>query len=335
MFPLPRQEPVELRRHPQKARHRPERQLQADGRGGIGVLEQNQEQRRQQGRGAVALPLEEGRRQQQDQHHAGAHHRRAAPGKNRVKHQQADHAPRQQLPAVAAHQQLHQRQQESAVHTGHRQDVQQPRLRQVPVGPVGEAGGVPRQDRAQKGRHIAAVKGIYLLPHGVAQPDGPPPGHVRRPAGDHRLSPLIGQQVDPLGGKGGDVVVPDAGGVSDLRRHLHSLARPQRQQLRTAIVHDFSRQALRLRGDPGAVVGGLRVIAQGQRQGALLPAQGLHRPLDVADIQPVPPQGQGQAGPRQQHPPAPDGRQKQPPPGQEERRPGAGQQPRTGQQVLG
>ena len=144
------QPPVELGRQPQQPHHRPEGQLQADGLRREGVVQQNQEQRRHQSRGRVALPAEQGRRRQKAQHHAGPHHRGRPASEHRVEDQRRDGCRRCQTPAVLSRKKAHHRQQIRAVHSADRQNVIDPRLGQIHVRLGGQFPFPARQQRQQK-----------------------------------------------------------------------------------------------------------------------------------------------------------------------------------------
>ena len=154
-FPAVHQQAVQPWRQEQDARHGGKGQLQADGRGGKGICQQNQEQGRKQGRGAVAVPAANRRSQQKGQHDAGAQDGGAPPGEGRVERQQRQSAQCRETTAVFSCQIGHQRQQEAAVHPGNRQNVVQSRLRQRRGALIGKPGLVSCQDGGQEPGFIA------------------------------------------------------------------------------------------------------------------------------------------------------------------------------------
>ena len=79
----------------------------------------------------------------------------------------------------------------------------------------------------------------------------------------------------------------------------------------------------------------LTLNAQGHGQYMLCVRQGLHRPLNLTHIQPVPAKGQRDAHPRQQQPPAPVPGNHEPAAGEQKSSHRAWQQPYGAQQILG
>ena len=268
---LPHQQVLDPRRQPQQPRHGPKGQLQTDGGRGEGIGQQNQKQGGGQRGGRVAVPLEQGRRQHEHHHDAGPDHRGAGAGEKRVKHQDGQRQRRHQTTPVPAGRQQDQGHQEAAVHPGHRQDVAQPRLRQVRPGLVRQAGGVSGEDGAQKGRHVSVEQRRHLGLHGPGRPGGPPPGRTGGAlAADGLVSPLVGQQEHSLGGEVGDGVLPEPGGVLELHPGRHRLSRPQVQQVLPAVVDHLAQgKAVQLHRHLGAVVRGDGVLQQGHGGGAL------------------------------------------------------------------
>ena len=65
-------------------------QLEADGRGGKGIAQQNHQQRHAQTGKGVAVPAEQGRQQQCDLHDAGTNHRGRQPHHIHIEQQHAD-----------------------------------------------------------------------------------------------------------------------------------------------------------------------------------------------------------------------------------------------------
>ena len=146
---------------------------------------------------------------------------------------------------------------------------------------------------------------------------------------------LISQQKDPLGGKGGDIVIPNAGCAAKAHECPHTLPGPQLQQFRSSIIGELSRKSLRTNSRLCAVVRGYSIVAQGHGQYMLCVRQGLHRPLNLTHIQPVPAKGQRDAPPRQQQPPAPVPGNHEPAAGEQKSSHRAWQQPYGAQQILG
>ena len=99
-------------------RHRQKRQLKPYVGRGKGVLYQNQQQGKAQSRGAVPLPVEQGRNLQQQDHYRGPHHRRGAA---RHSHKQKDQGNQHQssAPPASAKQQRQRPRQKGHMHTGH------------------------------------------------------------------------------------------------------------------------------------------------------------------------------------------------------------------------
>ena len=160
---------------------------------------------------------------------------------------------------------------------------------------------IPGEHGGENIRRVPGKQRADFLPHGPAQTNRPPAGACPAAVAGLYRSPAVGQQKHAPGGKGGHVVLPDAGGAFQIHIRGDGLSGLQAQKLLPAVVHQPPRQALRLYGGLGAV----GIVRQGHDQTPLCLRQGLHGPLDLAEVQPVIAKGQGQAHSRQQHPLAP------------------------------
>ena len=334
MFFLPCQSPVDPGRQPQKPRHRPEGQLQADRFDRKWIVHQNQKQRRQHCRRRVALPAEQGRRRQKAEHHAGPHHRGRRPGEGRIENQHRNGRCRSQTPPVLSREKAHQRQQIGTVHAADRQNVVDARFRKVHVRLNGQFPLPPRQQGQQKACVVPVKEGSDSLLHGAAQPGGPPPDGVRISLAEGRRSPAVSQQEHALGVEHRYIVIPDAGGALQIHVIRDPLARAQLQKGCVPVIGQPSRQALRLHRRLCTEAGLGGILRQGHGQGPLAIRQGLHGFADLPDIQPVPPQRQRRAHQTEDRPFPPTFRQKQRPKAQCKAHQATGQQPAARQQIL-
>ena len=172
------------------------------------------------------------------------------------------------------------------VHTG---------LGQIHIRLCRQSALLPRQQRQQKARIVAAKQRANPCLHSVSQPDRPPPGRALTPRTEAGCSPAVGHQEHTLGVEHRHIIVPNPGGTLQIDVLRHPLPGTKLQKRRIAVIDELSRQPLCPHRHLGAETG-LRGVVR-QRHGQCLPGgrQRLHRRADLPDIQPVPPQRQCRA----------------------------------------
>ena len=221
------------------------------------------------------------------------------------------------------------------MHAGHRQNVAQPRLGEGRVGFLRDLAPVAGQNGREKPGGVPGEEDLNPLSHGPGRPGGVPAGAVPGPLADLQVSPAIDQEEDPLGGEGGNVLVPDAGGVLEAGLSRDRLARNQVQQFPAAVEHRPAGQALQPDRRPCAEVALGGVAAEGGGDGFRPPRHRLGGPLDLAGVQPAPAQAQGQRREERHAPPPPLPGQRQGQNPQGKGRPGPQQYPAVPEEVLG
>ena len=214
--------------------------------GGIGIPQQQEEQRRPQRGTVVPLPAEEGRQLKQNDHNGGPHHRRGTPrhqteqGRHRDEHQGGE-------PPARPQQKGDEPRQKGQVHPGHRHRVGQAGTLEGGGKGISEAVPVPCDQRLhQRGRvpGEAPVDAVLQFP-------GPQGGPVPERDG---LRPLPAQQAvslccekDPLGGVVGDLLPRLAPvGQRTVGHGLHPVPGAQLSRLAVSKQQGGNRRPLRL-----------------------------------------------------------------------------------------
>ena len=223
----------------------------------------------------------------------------------------------------------------AAVHAGHRQNVVQPRLGEGRVGLFRDPAPVAGQNGRQESGGIPWEKDLDAFPHGPAHPGGKPAGTVPGPLPGLQIPPGIGQEKNAFGGEGGNILIPDAGGVVEPGLSSYGLAGRQVQQLLPGVEHRLAGNALHADLRPGAEIRFLGVAAEGGGEVRPPPRHFLGGPLDLAGVEPAPAQAQSQGGAEDHAPPPPFPGQELRQEAQRQRQPGARQYPAALENILG
>ena len=170
--------------------------------GGVGVLDQQQEQGEGQTGGRIGLPAQQRGQEQQPLHHHCPDHRGGAPHRQGVEGQQrqgqegsAAAVPPQELDGHPH--------QKGDVQAGDRHGMGQPGALEGPVVRVGQPGLVAGEEGPDQGRHLRREEGLHRPPQAPGPLGGPvSKGHPVRALHRQRLPIGVGPQEDAPGGAG-------------------------------------------------------------------------------------------------------------------------------------
>ena len=191
-------------RNQNQSQHSPEAQLQADALGGIGIPEQDHQQRRGQRGGRVGVPEKQRGQQQEKLHDARPHHRRRQAHHEHIHRQHGDAHCRQKPPPLGPHQERKQRQQKGAVQARHGKQVAHPRLGK-PGGEGGVyAGPIPQKLRPEdSGCGFVRPDPADRIAHCPGQVLGQIPHRSGASRGDIGKCIAVQQNKNAPGGEGG------------------------------------------------------------------------------------------------------------------------------------
>ena len=294
-------------RQPQKPGYGTEGQLQTDGCGRKGILQQDTPQCCCHSGGRIIVPPEQGRKTQKREHDAGPDYRGAPAGHQCVECQRRNGYQSTQ-PTAAEHDHVQKESQKAAVHAGDGKNMVDPGLGKIGLDLRRKRRLVSCQNAAQQRGGISGKQTGDTVHQGVPGPNRPPADGSGSAAGDPgRLCAFpcfIGQQKNALGGECGHIFIVDRCRAFQRDGRLHALAGRELQQIRSTIEHQLSGEPVCQNGDLGTVIGRLGIIRQGQCDPAAAEGSGtvFHGTLDLADIQPVPSQSDAKAHPHKQDP---------------------------------